>query len=94
MRVLHDFGFGRPELEERILDEIRFFIPELRKQVGTPIHPQLVIQKSVANTMACVTFGKRMDYNNPAFINYLKMMNRSIELLGSTGVITMFPVLR
>ena len=94
LHVLRDFGFGRTILEDKILEEVQFFITELRHNVNKPFYPQPTIQKSVANVIASVTLGRRMDYEDPVFIQYLKIMNRAFEILGNSGAITTFPFLR
>jgi len=84
---LRDFGFGRSKLEERILEEITFFTPEMERKTDKPLYPQPIIQKSVANVIASVIFEKRMDYEDPIFTKYLKILNRSIQVVENSGII-------
>ena len=91
---MRDIGFGRSKLKERILEEIRFFIQEMERNTDTPLNPQPFIQKSVANVIGSVTFGKRMEYEDPIFIKYMKIFNRSIQIVGNSGVINTFPFVR
>ncbi|KAK2156658.1 hypothetical protein LSH36_208g04093 [Paralvinella palmiformis] len=94
LHILRDFGFGRTLLEDRILEEVTFFIEEMEKNTKKPLYPQPIIQKSVANVIASVTFGKRADYEDPAFTKYMKIFNRSIKVMGNSGVINTFPFVR
>ena len=66
----------------------------MEKNTDKPFYPQPLLQKSVANVIASVTFGKRMDYDDPVFTEYMKIFNRSITVAGNTGVATIFPFLR
>ncbi|KAK2139698.1 hypothetical protein LSH36_1652g00062 [Paralvinella palmiformis] len=94
LHILREFGVGHSKLEERILEEITFFIQEIEKNTDKHFNPQPVIQKSVANVIASVTFGKRMDYEDPIFIKYMKIFNRCLHVIGSSGVINTFPFIR
>ena len=94
LHILRDFGFGRTILEDRILEEVNFFIKEMEKNTDKPFYPQPLLQKSVANVIASVTFGKRMDYDDPVFTKYMKIFNRSITEIGSNGIVNIFPFLR
>jgi len=94
LHVLRDFGFGRTILEDRILEEIQFFLKEMLKNVNKPFYPQPVLQKSVANVIASITFGKRMDYQDPVFLKYLEIFNRTIEIIGISGAINTFPLVQ
>ena len=94
LHILRDFGFGRTLLEDRILEEVTFFIEEMEKNTKKPLYPQPIIQKSVANVIASVTFGKRANYEDPAFTKYMKIFNRSIKVMGNSGVINTFPFVR
>ena len=94
MHILRDFGFGRSILEDRILEEISFFIKELHKNTCEPFYPQPTIQRSVSNVIASVSFGRRMDYDDPRFKQYMYIMNYVFKRVGNSGIITIFPFLR
>ena len=66
----------------------------MKKNIDKPLYPQPIIQKSVANVIASVTFGKRMDYEDPIFIKYMKIFNRSLQVIGNSGVVNTFPFVR
>ena len=66
----------------------------MEKNTDKPFYPQPLLQKSVANVIASVTFGKRMDYDDPVFTKYMKIFNRSITEIGSNGIVNIFPFLR
>ena len=92
--MLRDFGFGRTILEDKILEEVDFFIKEIEKNADKPLYPQPFLQKSVANVISSVTFGKRMDYEDPVFTKYMTIFNRTITVIGNNGVVNMFPIVR
>ena len=64
------------------------------RSADKPLNPQPFIQKSVANIFGSVTFGERMDYEDTIFIKYTQIFNRSIQIVGNSGVINTFPFVR
>ncbi|KAK2156661.1 hypothetical protein LSH36_208g04096 [Paralvinella palmiformis] len=94
LHILRDFGVGRSKLEGRMLEEITFFIQEMEKNTDKPLYPQAIIQKSVANVIASVTFGKRMNYEDPIFTKFMETFNRNFRVIGSSGFINIFPFVR
>ena len=92
LHVLRDFGFGRTILEDKILEEVGFFMKEMEKNADKPFYPQPLLQK--ANVISSVTFGKRMDYEDPIFTRYMKIFNRTISVIGNNGVVNIFPAVR
>ena len=77
-----------------MLKEVNFLIKEMEENTDKPFYPQPLLQKSVANVIASVTFGKRMDYDDTMFTKYMKTFNRIMRKIGSNGIVNIFPFLR
>ena len=85
---------GKSILEEKIVEELSFFTNRLKELSITPLDPRYTIQMTVANVIGNVVWGKRSEYNDPGFINYMEIMNNSFENLTDSNALVVFPFLR
>ncbi|KAK2150699.1 hypothetical protein LSH36_394g01062 [Paralvinella palmiformis] len=92
--ILRDFGFGRTILEDRILEEVDFFVQYIEDRANEPLYPVPLLRRSVANVIASVTFGKRMEYEDPVFVKYMEIFNRFFRVIGYSGVVRAFQFVR
>ena len=76
------------------MEEVDVFIGEIEKYNNRPFYPTPLVQMSVANVIASVMFGNRMDYNDPAFKKYIEFFNRLIKVIGYSGIVNAFPFVR
>lgn len=69
LSTLRDLGFGRPVLEQSIMEEIQFMIPVLRSYAteGKRLSPQGLLEDAVANVICRLIFGRRYDYQEKHF---------------------------
>ena len=92
--VLREFGMGRSLLEDKIIEETKclndFFAENLRK----PFDPKYILSCCVSNIICAVVFGHRFEYSDPEFKLYMKIMSESINIVGSNGILSVFPWLR
>ena len=68
---LQEFGFGKSSFESKILNEVECFINVLKKQDGQPTDFRKYIHASVANVIFSIVCGKRHDYDDEHFQQFL-----------------------
>lgn len=56
--------------------------------------PKYEIIISVSNVIGSITFGKRFDYDDPVFVSYISRIRDVLDNVGTTAVVSTFPVLR
>ena len=84
---------GKSILEEKIVEELSFFIDRLKKLSVSHFDPKLPIQMTVANVIENVISGKRREYDDPDFVECMDMFNLISEVAGN-GLLVAFPFLR
>ena len=95
-KALNEFGYSSAykTIEERINDEIKFFIGRIATFKG-PFNMRDTINLSVANVIAGILFGRRYDYDNPKFISCLDGVRETARLFArSSFLMSLFPFLR
>uniref|UniRef100_T1JCH9 Cytochrome P450 n=1 Tax=Strigamia maritima TaxID=126957 RepID=T1JCH9_STRMM len=64
LSCFRDLGMGKSSLEPHIMNEIKCFLNEIKKTNGQPTDLKYTIGLSVANIVALLQFGERLEYNN------------------------------
>ncbi|XP_058528016.1 cytochrome P450 2C18-like isoform X2 [Ochotona princeps] len=85
LMTLRNFGMGKRSIEERVQEEARCLVEELRKTNGC----------APCNVICSVIFQKRFEYSDQNFIHFLKLLTEAFTILGSPWiqVCTNFPAL-
>ncbi|XP_053132113.1 cytochrome P450 2W1-like isoform X3 [Hemicordylus capensis] len=79
---LRDFGMGKKEIEETILEELHFLMEMIKTFKGAPFALKTVAT-APTNITFTILFGSRFDYADPIFVTLLKLINDVMTLLGS-----------
>lgn len=93
--ALNEFGFNKTgrTMEERITEEIEYFLREIRTYKG-PFDVKELIDLSVANVIAGILFGRRCDYDDVLFQSCLQGVGEAAKLFArSSLLINCFPFL-
>ena len=68
---LQEFGFGKTSLEDKILKEVEYFVSVLEAQEGKSFNMKEAIQASIANIIFAIVSGKRFEYEDEFYKNFL-----------------------
>ncbi|RXN08244.1 cytochrome P450 2B19-like protein [Labeo rohita] len=78
LHSLRNFGLGKKSVEERVIEESSYLVPEMLKSEGKPFDPQHAIQNAVSNIICSIVFGDRFDYDNKRFAYLLEIVRENI----------------
>ncbi|CAO2626561.1 Cytochrome P450 2B10 [Lemmus lemmus] len=83
LATMKDLGMGKRSVEERIQEEARCVVEELRKSQGAPVDPTFIFQCITANIICSIVFGERFDYKDRQFLRLLELIYQTISLISS-----------
>ncbi|XP_077130966.1 cytochrome P450 2K1-like [Ranitomeya variabilis] len=86
LSTLRDFGMGKKSVEARIQDELMPLIESFRSHNGKPFNTHILINTAVSNVICSIIFGKRFEYDDPAFEKLIKMLDENVNLIGTPKV--------
>lgn len=94
LTTLRNLGMGKSRLQDRILEEIDFFVETLRKKNLEPTEPDALMIACIANIMFAVSFDKRFDHSDPQFKAIVDFLIIALPTLSNVGALQLFPWLR
>ncbi|KAK6169281.1 hypothetical protein SNE40_020362 [Patella caerulea] len=94
LETLREFGFGKTILEDKINEEIRYFVEIIGNQNGRRFDMWRLTQASVSNVISSLVYGQRFDYEDPIFKDFLEKVEENFSVVGSTVVMNALPILR
>ena len=77
-----------------MIEEVRYLLEYLDEHSSAPVDPKYIMSTSVCNVICAVVFGTRFQYSDPDFKLYMKIMTECMDLVGSNGILSVFPWLR
>ncbi|XP_076987893.1 cytochrome P450 2B11-like isoform X1 [Tamandua tetradactyla] len=83
LTTMRDFGMGKRSIEERIQEEARCLVEELRKSQGALLDPTFFFHAITANIICAIIFGERFAYKDLEFLRLLYLFNQSFALVSS-----------
>ncbi|XP_075843918.1 cytochrome P450 2B1-like [Microtus pennsylvanicus] len=83
LATMRDCGMGKRSVEERIKEEARCLVEELRKSQGAPLDPTFLFQCITANIICSIVFGERFDYKDRQFLRLLDLFYQTFSLISS-----------
>ncbi|KAL3874625.1 hypothetical protein ACJMK2_037611 [Sinanodonta woodiana] len=91
--ALRDFGVGKKSLEERIQDEAHILADEFESYGGQPRDIRKTLQRAVANIIAGIIYGTRLDYGDPEFIRLIQNIDTIFSITSANLPENFFPFL-
>ncbi|CAH1251895.1 CYP2J2 [Branchiostoma lanceolatum] len=76
--TLRDFGVGKRSLEGKIKEEVDMLVQEVLLQNGQPFDSKIMIQYCVSDIIISITFGDRLEYDNPEFLRLIRLLNAAV----------------
>ncbi|CAG2231835.1 CYP2K [Mytilus edulis] len=72
INALRHFGFGKRNMESKILEEVEFFMEVLESKKGRPVNIETSVREAVSNIICSIVFGKRFNYDDKIFQKLIK----------------------
>ena len=93
---LQKLALNSSAMEDRILNEVEYFIEELGGNIGDkPFEIKNMIARGVTNVIFGIVAGKHYEYDDDDFLFFQKLVRENTALIGSISVIVnCFPWLR
>ncbi|KAM9701550.1 cytochrome P450 2C18-like isoform 1-T1 [Dama dama] len=83
LMTLRNFGMGKRSIEDRVQEEARCLVEELRKTNGLPCDPTFILGCAPCNVICSIIFRNRFDYKDQIFLDLMERLNENVRLLGS-----------
>ncbi|KAM6154362.1 LOW QUALITY PROTEIN: cytochrome P450 2F5-like [Erethizon dorsatum] len=83
LQILRNFGVGNRSIQERILEEGRFLLEELRKTEGKPFNPLFMLSHSVSNIVCSVVSGSRFHYHDERLLTIIRLINDDFQIMST-----------
>ncbi|XP_053577641.1 cytochrome P450 2G1 isoform X2 [Bombina bombina] len=91
--TLRDFGMGKRSVEDRIIDEARCLVVELKNTKESFLNPRQFFNQAACNIIFSIMFGNRCDYENEDLNAVLTYIYETFVLISSIWgqIFDMFP---
>ncbi|XP_040847790.1 cytochrome P450 2C14-like isoform X2 [Ochotona curzoniae] len=93
--TLRNVGMGKRSIEERVQEEARCLVEELRKTNASPCDPTFILGAAPCNVICSMIFQSRFEYKDQEFLNLMTKFNENFEITNFTSVkvCNTFPIL-
>ncbi|KAK2098715.1 hypothetical protein P7K49_024166 [Saguinus oedipus] len=86
LTTLRNFGMGKRSIEDRVQQEARCLVEELRKTKASPCDPTFILGCAPCNIICSVVFQNRFDYKDETFLTLMKRFNENARILSSPWI--------
>ena len=92
LRNLRDFGFGKSEMEDTLLDEVDKLCKEYKKVAGEPVCLDNTLNLSIVNALWAILVGEKLPLNDPKINEIVASLNKVIrESRGASRIAAFLP---
>ncbi|XP_036590748.1 cytochrome P450 2C19-like isoform X2 [Trichosurus vulpecula] len=86
LMTLRNFGMGKKSIEERVQEEAKYLVEELKKTKGLPCDPTFILGCAPCNVICSIIFQKHFDYKDQKFLFLMKLLNENVKILSSPWI--------
>ncbi|XP_040847802.1 cytochrome P450 2C1-like isoform X2 [Ochotona curzoniae] len=83
LMTLRNFGMGKRSIEERVQEEARCLVEELRKTNASPCDPTFILGAAPCNVICSVIFQNRFEYRDADFLKLMEKINENFRNVNS-----------
>ncbi|CAC5414442.1 unnamed protein product [Mytilus coruscus] len=88
---LQEFGFGKKSFESSIIDELNPFLQWIQQYKGKPLSLEGILNASTANSLMQIILGKRFDYKDPKYCEFLEIFKQITMSSALNGPVNFMP---
>ncbi|XP_046363835.2 cytochrome P450 2J4-like [Haliotis rufescens] len=92
--TLREFGVGRSMMEDKIHDEVSQFLAAMEMEKSEGFDCTRLVHNAACNVICSTAFGRRFEYSDPLFRNFLKAIEECFETTGASCLLNILPMLR
>uniref|UniRef100_A0A8C5WMD5 Cytochrome P450 n=1 Tax=Leptobrachium leishanense TaxID=445787 RepID=A0A8C5WMD5_9ANUR len=82
-RNLRQLGFGKKSFEEKIQEETKNVVEELKNMKGEPLDVTKLLMDAASNILFSIVFGSRCEYKDEKFVRLLGIVEETFHLMSS-----------
>ncbi|XP_053438753.1 cytochrome P450 2C18-like [Nycticebus coucang] len=86
LMTLRNFGMGKRSIEERVQEEARCLVEELRKTKASFCDPTFILGCAPCNVICSIVFQNRFDYKDQNFLTLMAKFNENVRILSSPWI--------
>ncbi|XP_062959286.1 cytochrome P450 2C19-like isoform X1 [Cynocephalus volans] len=83
LMTLRNLGMGKRTIEDRVQEEARCLVEELRKTNASPCDPTFFLCCATCNVICSIMFQNRFDYKDQNFLNLMEKISENNKYLSS-----------
>ncbi|XP_063420227.1 cytochrome P450 2C31-like [Mytilus trossulus] len=91
---LRDFGFGKRSFESSVSEEVEQLCNLVNSFNGKSFDISGIIHTSISNNVMSITVGRRFDYDDPKFQQFVYLLNENAKNSALVGPLNFAPFLR